>query len=403
MSIEDIHYLKNNSIRQSYTFLVDSKDRDRNVYPHPNEYVITFSTPFKNVIGLEVIDASVPRTMYSIDSNNNTLYYYIGTGDDDDIIQNGLYTINTNGVLTPDLSRFTKFEMPVGDYTIQTFIPAFNRIMTGAGIDLLIKSLTNPPELNNLIKFISKKPIIVEMKSSTLSETLGFDLYINPNENNSENQRYTYKEAYRDKENFQKIFHSIKSGTDYIIVSPGMIYFMGDKYLILRCPEIEQHLYSSLSFSKFNLGLAKFRINGFGFNDEKLAVTKIPTREFHPIGKLAKMSFRFETSTGELYDFKGVNHNIIYAIYYYEPKQVNILPNSILNPEYKPNYIDYLYKEEEQEGESDEEDDYSRDNIEKYKKNESNYNSKGLYNNNLKLLNNSNTDDEDGDDDDNSN
>ena len=77
MSIEDIQYLKNNSIRQSYTFLVDSKDRDRGIYPNPNEYVITFSTPFRNVIGLEVIDASIPRTMYSIDINNNTLYYRI--------------------------------------------------------------------------------------------------------------------------------------------------------------------------------------------------------------------------------------------------------------------------------------------------------------------------------------
>ena len=99
MSIEDVQYLKNNSIKQSYTFLVDSKDRDRVIYPNPNEYVITFSTPFKNVIGLEVIDASIPRTMYSIDVNNNTLYYYLGS-DDDEIILNGLNKVNINGNLT---------------------------------------------------------------------------------------------------------------------------------------------------------------------------------------------------------------------------------------------------------------------------------------------------------------
>jgi hypothetical protein len=385
MSIEDVYYLKNNSIKQSYTFLVDSKDRDRSVYPTPSEYVITFSNPFRNVIGLEVIDASIPRTMYSIDSGNNVLYYYLGTTTDD-IILNGLYSINTNGVITPDISKFVRFEMPVGDYTIQTFIPAFNKIMTNANIDLQIKSLTNPPELNNLIKFISTKPFIIEMSNSTIAETLGFDLYANINENNSSSQRYEYKTSYFDKENFQRIYHSIYKDNVYIIVSPGMIYFMGDKYLLLRCPEIEQHLYRSLSYSKYNLGLAKFRINGFGFNDEKLAITKIPTREFHPIGKLAKMSFRFETPSGALYDFKGVNHNVIYAIYYYEPKQMNLLNNSILNPEYKSNFLDYIHKEEEQEGESDEEEDYSRDNIEIYKKNEMLYNKNGLYNNKIKII-----------------
>lgn len=385
MSIEDVQYLKNNSIKQSYTFLVDSKDRDRNVFPNPNEYVISFSTPFKNVIGLEVIDASIPRTMYSIDSTNNTLYYYIGA-QDDDIIINGLYEINTNGIITPDISKFSKFEMPIGDYTIQTFIPSFNKLTASLGIDLTIKSLSNPPELNNLMKFISTKPFIVDMFNSTLAETLGFDLYMDPNENKSLSQRYIYMSSYKGKENFQKIYHSIYKDGFYTIISPGMIYFMGDKYIILRCPEIEQHLYRSLSYSKYTLGLAKFRINGFGFNDEKLAITKIPTREFHPIGKLPKMSFKFETSSGSLYDFKGVNHNIVFAIYYYEPKQINMLQNSILNPDYKANYLDYLYKEEDQEGDSDEDEDYSRDNLNLYKKNETNYNNSGIYNTNIKLL-----------------
>ena len=385
MSIEDVQYLKNNSLKQSYTFLIDSKDRDRNTYPNPNEYVISFSTPFRNVIGLEVIDASIPRTMYSIDYTNNTLYYYIGT-QDDEIILNGLNNIYTNGVLTPDISNFSKFEMPVGDYTIQTFIPAFNKLMMSNNIDLVIKSLSNPPELNNLMKFVSSKPFIVDMVNSTISETLGFDLNIDSNENNSKSPRYLYMNSYKDKDNFQKIYHSIFRDGFYTIISPGMIYFMGNKYIILRCPEIEQHLYRSLSYSKYTLGLAKFRINGFGFNDEKLAITKIPAREFHPIGKLPKMSFKFETSSGSLYDFKGVNHNIVFAIYYYEPKQINMLENSILNPDYKPNYIDYLYKQEEQEGDSDEDEDYSRDNINLYKKNEAKYNNSGIYNANMKIF-----------------
>ena len=46
-------YLKNNSIKQHYTFLIDSADRDRDKYPNPNKYTIDFTVPFKNVIGMD--------------------------------------------------------------------------------------------------------------------------------------------------------------------------------------------------------------------------------------------------------------------------------------------------------------------------------------------------------------
>jgi len=94
------------------------------------------------------------------------------------------------------------------------------------------------------------------------------------------------------------------------------------------------------------------------------------------------MSFRFETSKGGLYDFKGLNHNIIFAIFYYEPIQKNIPKNSILNPEYKMNYLDYLYKQEEIEGDSDDGnadgEDFSRDNIDDYKIKENMYSERGV-------------------------
>jgi hypothetical protein len=100
------------------------------------------------------------------------------------------------------------------------------------------------------------------------------------------------------------------------------------------------------------------------------------------------MTLRFETNKGRLYDFKGLNHNIIFAIFYYEPVQKNIPKLSILNPEYKMNYLDYLYKQEEIEGDSgdsDDEDggdgggeDFSRDDIDDYKIKENLYSERGV-------------------------
>lgn len=357
-SIEDIDYLKKNSIKQSYTILIDSGDRDRNIYPEPQEYVINFEQPFRNVIGIEVIDASIPRTMYSIDMYNCTLVYYIGS-DNDDIIINGFNSSNYN------INKFKTFTMPLGDYSLQTFIPTFNNIMT----DLQIESVSNPPELTNLITFTCSNPFILNMYESTMSETLGFDTYIKKNNNDY----YTYIQKYNNNKIFSKLYHSIHNikRNNYTVTSPGMVYFIGDKYVILRCPEIEDHLYSSLSYSKHNLGIAKFRVNSLGYNDGALIITKMPVREFHPIGKLNNIHLIFQTNNGMPYDFKGINHNIVFAIYYYEPTISKIENfNSILNPNYKPNYNDYLYTTEEQDDDDDEEkdeEDFSRDNIDYYK------------------------------------
>ena len=658
MSIEDINYMKENSIKQAYTFIIDSSDRDRNVFPDPNNYVINFSTPFKNVIGMEIIDASIPRAMYTVDVDNNELYYYVGrdNADADEIITNGMqiennanlklsgdakitsnllienngYAILNNSIniyniynnenniggnsigvtfnirfkptiaetssdyniinfsynhiyfldtdtliynnikidikktgtnnynlifsigttkvtkeisFNPDYNNeyihlywaisdtkwyvyivgnyivteefsiantiynvfytskyigkgwtgdnklelkhfkiyntymtsvdiiseinnnsgipsnnlpiwydiqeeinreisnkgynvkinykdiFKKITITPGDYNFNSFITKYDELRKNKDIEFIFNETTIPPSLSNLIDIISKAPLIIDMKRSTLAENLGFDLY--PTKNND---RYTYKkyELYNNK---LKLFTARLNGLDksnlndedkvtlselekvelydgemdkmfqsrertikdkyynfelpieqnkYIITSPGMVYFIGNKYIILRCPEIEEHLYRSLSFTKYSLGLAKFRVDSIGINNEKLSITKIPVREFHPIGKLSRITLKFETNKGLLYDFKGINHNIIFAIFYYEPVQKNIPTNSILNPSYEMNYIDYQYKQEEIEGDSsdgdNEEDneDFSRDNIEEYKIKENLYNERGV-------------------------
>jgi len=378
MSIEDINYLKKNSIKQSYTFLIDSKDRDRRVHPEPNEYTIEFTTPFKNVIGTEVVDVSIPKTMCNIDTNNNRLYYYIAPDEEQNKVQ---VIIDNDGKEIYDKSHFSYIDIPVGDYTTNTFINKFRTILQTNGIDLDIIAVDSPAELTNLIYFKSSKPFMLDMNQSTITEALGFDTYTTP----KDSTKYKYNTEYNDKIGFERLYHSVyqESTGRHVVYAPGMMYLLGSKYLLVRCPEIEQHLYRSLAYTKYTTGLAKIRINSYGYNDEKTSFLKVPTREFHPIGKLSKITLRFETETGALYNFKGVNHNLVFAIYYYEPKQENIVKNSILNPDYNPNILNYLYKQEEQEGESDEEDeDFSRDNIDVYKKRELEYNRQGIDNRN---------------------
>jgi hypothetical protein len=391
MSIEDIYHLKNNSIKQTCVILIDSKNRDFNLYPNPNDYVVYFNVPFKNVIGFDIIDSSIPRTMYSVDNYNNSLYIYIHTSSIP--FNDFINELDNNNDTDPTYNGvFKEIKITRGDYTFPFFIDEFNTLMETSFIPnyydndneivvLEAKGISNPTELTDVMEFVCSHPFILNMGNSTINETLGFNLLTKPE---LDNINYTYHNK------FKRLFISflnnkIDSKKPYNVISPGMVCFTGEKYILMRSKEIEEHSFGSLAYTNNNLGIAKFRTNSLGFNDEKLYITKIPIREFHPIGKLSQLSLRFETSDKKLYDFKGINHNITLAIYYYEPvfKQIDKF-NSILNPNYTTNYNEYKYTNDEQEiinEDDDDEDDleddinenYSRDNINIYKKMEQKY------------------------------
>lgn len=378
MSIEDIDFLKKNSTKENYLFLVDSKKRDFLNYPDPNNYTITFDVPFKNVIGIEVIDASIPRTMYTIDKYNNTIYYYIASGISE---YNGLINNGTGLSKNFNTNIFKKLEIPPGNYTIQTFIPMFNSLMikgsqtpefTGIYSPISIINYSNPSELSNKIIFTCKNPFILDMGNSSLAETIGCCLNI---DSSNDGILYKYFNSYNGNPQLLKMYHSILNPISglYEITTPGIVFLIGEKYIVIRSPEIEEHAFGSMAYNNYNQGIAKFKVSGIGFNDEKVELTKIPTREFHPIGKLSKITFRFETADGNPYDFKGINHTVTYLIKYYKPKLINAQEfKPLLNPNYKSDFNEYRSINDDQQL-SDEEDknEYSRDHLlERFKYNE---------------------------------
>jgi hypothetical protein len=202
MPIEDVDYLKQNSIIQSYIFLIDSRDRDHEAYPTPSEYVASFTAPFTNVIGMQLIDASIPRTMYNIDSYNNTLSFYI----------------RSYGNTSPlyGTSNYKTVTIDPGNYTIQTLIPALTSALTMNINDdpnyptasIIAKTVSNPPDLKNKIEFRCSYPFAFDMKNSTIAETLGFDLFPVSSE------KYLYKKINMptDQSN-QQIFGSVNFAT----------------------------------------------------------------------------------------------------------------------------------------------------------------------------------------------
>ena len=193
MSIEDIRYLKENSIKQNYVILIDSKNRDLEVYPDPNYYEVNFNVPFKNVIGFDIIDTSIPRTMYSVDKYNNTLYYYIHR-DTEKTIDDFINDINIDNDKHDPFydNKFKLFTMPIGDYSLATFIQFFNEKFKIAitdnydnDVEFEASGLTDPIDITDTIQFRCNFPFIFNMHDSTIAETLGFNLLTKISETNS--------------------------------------------------------------------------------------------------------------------------------------------------------------------------------------------------------------------------
>lgn len=335
MSLDDIQFLKSHSFKQHYTFIIDSKDRDYIDNPYPNNYTIYFTEPFKNVFGLEVIDASVPRTMYNVDQNNNTLVYYIGN------IEDNIETLN-----------YITIELDIGDFSLPQLIQLLNKKL----INLKIESLSTPPDVKNKIAFTSSYPFVLDMNKSTLRDTLGFNL--SQNVDSGFFTKITDPNIIKDKNKF-RYFMSKQSNSTHRIEAPGIVDLIGEKYVILNCPEIEEHSTLSLSYSKHNLGLARFKLGTLGYNDENISIQKTSVREFHPIGKFSRMTLTFKTQSGKLYDFKGANHNITFKIYYYQALTNIPFDKSILNPNYNPDVLEYRMNEIDKQDSEDSSDESS--------------------------------------------
>jgi len=508
MPIEDVAYLKAHSTKQNYVFLVDSKDRERATYPTPSDYVVRFSTPFANIVGLEVLEATIPRTMYNVDVANNRIRFCIYvTG----------YALE---------KTYTTAEVPIGDYSITTLIPAINAVLISALLgeastvaQITAASLSNPPDVRNTLVFTCPYPFELDMAGSSIAEALGFDLHVAERDNGS---KYTVDDDHKTKPRLYKsvdkpwpavgpdalVFEGprgvlrnagltqtswlaqrwtapyagffvgldvalttsaddsvvwelrtdaagapgqlVQGATGVLAISqtdggfsdatiptnapiqvmgaanywvvlrnndarssrvyyndviatettflrstagaggpwtpeadangvfyhmsarvriaeayhrieaPGLVSLVGERYVTLRCPEIEDNMVRSLTYGR--MGLAKLRLGVTGFSENRVDFNKIAVREFHPIGKLSRISLRFERGDGELYDFKGVNHTIVFALHYYEPVQREVFQNSILQPNYKMDFHTYQHTQDAQEEESDDQSvDYNED------------------------------------------
>jgi hypothetical protein len=479
-TVEDVEYLKKYGSKESHLFLVDSSKRDTSAWPTPSEYSVDFQTPFRQVYGVDVIDATVPRTQYNVESFSNefsyTLLGYNGSNNvanavvvepadyefndfvtefnekagmapsiftEANLLQvSGTYkmdgrttTRSLKGKMTvtcvhkfrvdpcsmapvmgfffdENTKEYAYESTPTSDVTAliqnrrtdvanvvtlsqtatsalkirQPFIPnvvsGVYRVSLDCSSNLAglscsavitdeddnqyseVKNFTVSPvavtsprtQSFTIIEFPWKMPFTMTRASVTSDNTKTYYVLIrvigaggtltiygyntppsapNAQREDSGSSPTTYSDISGFHMNLEMLAYAHR------VQPPNLYDFTGDTYLQIRCKEIEQHLFRTRAYETYNAGLAKIPLGIFGFTNQDFDYTSFPPREFHPIGKLSTMTFRFERANGQLYDFKGINHTFAMVIRYYAIRD-RPFDSRILNPKYDPDILKYM-------------------------------------------------------------
>lgn len=499
-SMDDVHYLLENAREESYLFLVDSRRRDTSVHPTPSEYDITFAAPFRNVFGLDLLDATVARTEYIVDTNGNSLDYVMAQPTSLSDFESGSWKAGKRTVV-----------LDPGDYNLPQFVEHLNdklaaRAAQAGEPPIKCAAVTNPSEISNKVVFTCSAPFAFLMATSTLRHTLGFgdpvtttgsadyaavpgwsvnktggasDTFLSlpasildgdpgtatlgpvpaaPGEqtehvhagrtlrqhftslssgpptavsvyafgaagcpgmtvrvlrasddlemaygllSGSDLVTNTVNDAYEPLTCATVAARVLEEGTEYVVElscsgtqsqraevyfnqdnlpvagtrymevqtdedtavvhvgfnacvdvataswghalrCPGIVNLTGPRYVSIRCPEIESHMFRDRVNERVHAGLGMVQLRGYGFREQRFDFVSFPARRFHPIGKLTKLTFRLERPDGTPYNSNGVDHALLLVLRHYSLPRAPRLEASTLNPNYVPDYKEYM-------------------------------------------------------------
>ena len=454
MPVEDLHFLAKHSVEEQFIMYVDSSRRDRTQYPTPSSYTVTFTEPFRHVVGMEVLDVLVPRTMYNVDSDVNTLAFDIeGVGrvtarvdpldysmdtvtdginaaaakalagratllaehkTPDNPLDSGKLVFSCNRPFTLDLSASSMREVVGFDEPCRPEVAAASGGHTCVGPDRA-GAVARPASATSIQHPLA--PVLDEPVAVSAGMTAAYTL-MHPRDSVVEAVELVaglpYRAELRRAPDGPDEFPYVMAGVSYELLltvtgagdilaaseapdflparstapvsllqsvrlralshtlePPGLVVLTGHRCIMLRCPEIEQHINSSYIYGDNSPGIALIKLATRGYTQQRYDFQSIRYRQFTPVARLGKVTFRFETSSGVLYDFKGCNHTMLVAIKYLEPRVSNAFDNfreHSLNPNYNPDFVQYIVnarraledvldEEEDDEEEEEEEDD----------------------------------------------
>jgi hypothetical protein len=225
-----------------------------------------------------------------------------------------------------------------GSYDINTLFLEVARVMGNTNI-----ALTAPLDTTVLksskYQYNGTNDFYLDMRRSTVDELLGFTTPAMA----SEASLYRALTFGDNLFLFRSAYDAVLG--QYRLVQPGVINVTGTRYLILRCKELEDHLSTNNAVGSNTPGIGIFKMaGGNDITHLRFDFVNLVRKPFHPIGRLTRLTIRFQTREGELYDFKGVDHQMLMMVKYYAPDVQPTFRGSVLNPQYTPDFMEYMIR-----------------------------------------------------------
>ena len=275
--------------KDSLRFVIDSRDRDYQKYPNPNNYVIDFTNEITNVTSIELVKGYVPNSQYVINNTNNTLHYQY----------EGECCINSK-------------KLENGNYTIEDLQEALN------------------DKFENMLYFeyteIKKKYKITNLKNDNIKLIFkDYDCHKCKDCGKCKQCFHSNEIKYLKTSIGQVIGFNPKNvhvGKKETILPPNIINLNTNNYIILSISELSKiHsnrdcLQGAYSIIPFEYYLDK-QINAStssNMNDVKYFNPPIP--------RFRKLTIKFLNRDGSLYDFNGVDHILDFRVFSLNYKDV---------------------------------------------------------------------------------
>jgi hypothetical protein len=258
--------------------VIDSRDRNTDIFPNTSEYSIDLGREIHNILSIELISAEIPNNEYIINENNNLIYFQE---------KNNITLIG---------------EVLIGNYTLTTLVVAIesaleddgdsNYAVSHSGNKITILSdLTGGGSILNLL-FVDKK--------NNIGETIGFET-----QDLSGNNTYTSNdEIILDTE--KKVFLYIEGLDNIDVISE----YSSNRFVQLTLDS------SRGEYSYFK----NFQAWTEHFNNEFIFLTHTPIN-------FKKLKITFKDYNNNLYNFYGLEHNLHLRFKYFNFD--NMLINTI--------------------------------------------------------------------------
>lgn len=274
---------------QVKTLFVSSENRDTQLYPNGNSYVLHLNTPVKDIKRIELLHASVPNTIYNLTNGSNV----IG-------IQNTSCTSS---------HTHTYFSIPEGFYSASGLASE----ITNAVSNLTGVTMTY---LSNEGKYIFTRTgnnFSVDVPSTELQGLVGFTTreitsYNVPTTLSGNLAVYSDSALYRGKE--------IVKSNRIVNLHPNEGIFLDIEELRTEFTEDAQKIENTANYSvsgksmRNSFGIIPMDVNGGSIKRFKKTSDYDMVIDYaYPINRLERLTVRWVDKNGDLVNFNGANDN----------------------------------------------------------------------------------------------